>query len=99
MGGRKCRYRCYGDGFDVGNSCGAAENTNISWEWGLQAGFSSFAFQRLDQGSLFTANVSTCIQIIKFINEVYSFVSESQLTLLHNSYVSTDKRFATVIKS
>ena len=39
---------CYGDGFDIGDGGGAAEEADCCWEGGLQPGFSWLAFQGLD---------------------------------------------------
>lgn len=48
---------CDGDGFDVGDSGGAAEDTDGSGEWRLQAGLAGLALEGFNERSLLTANV------------------------------------------
>ena len=47
----------YGDGLDVGDCAGAAEEADRCWKWGLEAGFAGFAFKGFDEGGFFAADV------------------------------------------
>jgi hypothetical protein len=47
------------NGLDVGNGRRASEKTNSSGERGLETGLSGLALERLDEGSLLTADVGT----------------------------------------
>ena len=50
---------CDGNGLDVGDGRRATEQTDSSGEWGLQTRLSGLALERLDEGGLFTTDVST----------------------------------------
>merc|ERR1719447_277252 len=47
----------HGDSLDVGDSGGAAEDTDVSGEWGLQAGLALLTLQALDQGGVLSTDV------------------------------------------
>ena len=57
---------CNSHGLHVGNGGGASENSHVGGKWGLQAGFSLFAFQRFDESRLLTANVSSSAPVLMF---------------------------------
>merc|ERR1719461_2525934 len=48
----------HGDSLDVGHSGGAAEDTDVSGEWGLQAGLALLTLQALYQGGLLSVDVA-----------------------------------------
>lgn len=51
--------RCDGNGLDVGDSAGAAEETDSGREWRLQTWLSGLAFEGLDEGGLLTTDIGT----------------------------------------
>merc|ERR1711972_483378 len=57
--------RSHGDSLDVGDSGGTAEDTDVSGEWGLQAGLALLTLQALDQGGLFPADVGASTTVHK----------------------------------
>lgn len=77
------------DSLDVGDGGGASEKTDISREWGLQARLTSLTLDRLDQSSLFTANVgpSTTVNVhIKIVSGTAGVLSDqTSLVSLINS--------------
>lgn len=47
----------HGDGFNVGDSGGAAKDTGIGWERGFEARLTRLALKALNQGGLLTTDV------------------------------------------
>merc|ERR1719494_911081 len=52
-------FRSNGDSFNISDSGWTSKHPNISWEWGLQAGFTLLALQTLDQCGFLSADVSS----------------------------------------
>ena len=51
--------RCDSYSLDVGDGSGTSEESDIGREWRLQSGFTLLSFDRFDESSLFSANVSS----------------------------------------
>merc|ERR1719270_738588 len=60
----------HGDSLDVGDSGGTAEDTDVSGEWGLQAGLALLTLQALDQGGLLPADVDTSTTVHKEVEVI-----------------------------
>merc|ERR1719209_143157 len=56
--------------FNIGDSGGAAKNSNISWEWGLQAGLSLLPLEALNQGSLLSTDVGASSTVHKQVKVI-----------------------------
>merc|ERR1719447_502769 len=62
--------RSHGDSLDVGDSGGTAEDTDISGEWGLQAGLALLTLKALDQGGLLSADVGASTTVHKEVEVI-----------------------------
>merc|ERR1719461_1486274 len=62
--------RGHGDSLDVGDSGGAAEDTDVSGEWGLQAGLALLTLKALDQGGLLPADVGASTTVHKEVEVI-----------------------------
>merc|ERR1719209_1493641 len=62
--------RSHGDSLDVGDSGGTAEDTDVSGEWGLQAGLALLTLQALDQGGLLSADVGASTTVHKEVEVI-----------------------------
>merc|ERR1719402_1162337 len=62
--------RSHGDSLDVGHSGGTAEDTDVSGEWGLQAGLALLTLQALDQGGLLSADVGASTTVHKEVEVI-----------------------------
>merc|ERR1719195_2111452 len=60
----------HGDSLDVGHSGGTAEDTDVSGEWGLQAGLALLTLQALDQGGLLSADVGASTTMHKEVEVI-----------------------------
>merc|ERR1719204_2939989 len=60
----------HGDSLDVGHSGGTAEDTDVSGEWGLQAGLALLTLQALDQGGLLSADVGASTTVHKEVEVI-----------------------------
>merc|ERR1719474_497910 len=60
----------HGDSLDVGDSGGTAEDTDVSGEWGLQAGLALLTLQALDQGGLLSADVGASTTVHKEVEVI-----------------------------
>merc|ERR1719461_2160648 len=60
----------HGDSLDVGDSGGTAEDTDVSGEWGLQAGLALLTLQALDQGGLLPADVGASTTVHKEVEVI-----------------------------
>merc|ERR1719173_296662 len=56
--------------FNISDSGGAAKNSNISWEWGLQAGLSLLPLKAFNQGSLLSTDVGASSTVHKQVKVV-----------------------------
>ena len=56
--------------FNIGDSSGAAKNSNISGEWGLQAGLSLLPLKAFNQGSLLSTDVGASSTVDKQVKVV-----------------------------
>merc|ERR1719422_1297868 len=62
--------RSHGDSLDVGHSGGTAEDTDVSGEWGLQAGLALLTLQALNQGGLLSADVGASTTVHKEVEVI-----------------------------
>merc|ERR1719167_1434726 len=62
--------RSNSNSFNIGDSGRAAKNSNISGEWGLQAGLALLPLQALNQGCLLTADVGASTAVHKQVEVV-----------------------------
>merc|ERR1719474_661880 len=62
--------RSHGYSLHVGHSGGTAEDTDVSGEWGLQAGLALLTLQALDQGGLLTADVGASTTVHKEVEVI-----------------------------
>merc|ERR1719193_768434 len=60
----------HGDSLDVGHSGGTAEDTDVSGEWGLQAGLALLTLQALNQGGLLSADVGASTTVHKEVEVI-----------------------------
>merc|ERR1719204_2699584 len=60
----------HGDSLDVGDSGGTAEDTDVSGEWGLQAGLALLTLKALDQGGLLPADVGASTTVHKEVEVI-----------------------------
>merc|ERR1719273_2260087 len=62
--------RSNSNSFNIGDSGGAAKNSNISREWGLQAGLSLLPLKAFNQGSLLSTNVGASSTVHKQVKVI-----------------------------
>ena len=62
--------RSNSNSFNIGDSGGAAKNSNISGEWGLQAGLSLLPLKAFNQGSLLSTDVGASSTVHKQVKVV-----------------------------
>merc|ERR1719447_690360 len=72
----------HGDSLDVGHSGGAAEDTDVSGEWGLQAGLALLTLQALYQGGLLSADVGASTTVHKEVEAIARGVGSQEASVI-----------------